>query len=138
MALTTKVLFPWKSEYAVQHSGIDGQHQRLVGLVNDLYSAMSEGHGRTAVNHVMTGLTDYTKTHFSYEEQEMSRVAYPDIIQHKEHHRKLLQQVEVFAKSWSNGHTGSVVDLASFLKDWLVNHIGHTDRPLAKYLSAKN
>lgn len=138
MTATKKLFFPWKSEYSVQHAGIDGQHQRLVEIVNDLYAAMSEGQGRTLVGRILIGLTDYTKTHFSYEEQQMERVSYPGILEHKEHHRKLLQEVEVYVKGWSNNQTVSVVDLATFLKDWLLIHIGRTDRPLAEYLGTQS
>ena len=122
----------------MQHAGIDGQHQRLVTLVNDLYAAMAEGQGRTAVDRILTGLSNYTKTHFSFEEQQMERVSYPAILQHKEHHRKLLQQVDLYVKGWSNGQELNVVELATFLKDWLLNHIGQTDRPLAAYLEARS
>jgi hemerythrin len=137
MASTTKVLFPWKSEYCVQHSGIDGQHQGLVELVNDLYAAMSGRRGRTAVNRILIGLTEHTKAHFSYEEQQMERVAYPGILQHKAFHCELLEEIERYVNAWSYDQSADVVELAAFLKDWLLDHIGNTDRPLAEYLSAR-
>ena len=138
MVSTQKVLFPWKSEYSVQDAGIDSQHQRLVTLVNELYAAIAEREGRAAVDRILTGLTDYTRTHFSYEERQMERVGYPAIQQHKEHHRKLLQRVELYVEGWSLGQSVNIVELATFLKDWLLNHIGQTDRPLAEYLRAQS
>jgi hemerythrin-like metal-binding protein len=137
MVSTQKVLFPWKSEYSVQDASIDSQHQRLVALVNDLYAAMAEREGRAAVHRILIGLTDYTRTHFSYEERQMERVGYPAIQQHKEYHRKLLQRVELYVEGWNLGQSVNIVELAAFLKDWLLNHIGQTDRPLAEYLRAQ-
>jgi hemerythrin-like metal-binding protein len=68
----------------------------------------------------------------------MERVGYPAIRQHKEHHRKLLQRVELYVEGWSLGQSVNIVELAAFLKDWLLNHIGQTDRPLAEYLRAQS
>ena len=137
MVNTKKTFFPWKTEYSVQHTGIDGQHQRLVAILNDLYDAMTDGQGRTAIGRVLKGLLDYTKSHFSYEEQQMQRCSYPALLHHKEEHRKLLQQVDQYAKEWNDTQSVSAVQLATFLKDWLLNHIGQTDRPLATYLRAQ-
>ena len=138
MISTKNALFPWKPEYSVQHTGIDGQHKQLVTLVNDLYAAMAEREGRAAVDRILKGLTAYTRTHFSYEEEQMERGGYPAIQEHKEHHRRLLQQVELYAEGWSAGQPVNIVELATFLKDWLLKHIGQTDRPLAEYLSTQS
>ena len=135
MVLTQRIFFPWKPEYSVQHVGIDSQHQRLVGLLNDLFAAMTEGQGRTAVQRTLTGLANYTKSHFSYEEQQMEKVGYPAMPQHEEQHRKLLQQVDRYVQDWNDDQSVSAVELGTFLKDWLLNHIGQTDRPLAEYLN---
>jgi hemerythrin-like metal-binding protein len=135
MVITHKVFFPWKPEYSVLHPGIDSQHQRLVGLLNDLFAAMTEGQGRTAVQRTLTGLANYTKTHFSYEEQQMEKAGYPAMPQHQEQHRKLLQQVDRYVQNWNDDQSVSAVELGTFLKDWLLNHIGQTDLPLAEYLN---
>jgi hemerythrin len=87
----------------VNHLGIDSQHQRLVALVNDLYAAMAKGQGRAAVTPVLTGLIDDTKTHFSYEEQQMERASYPLVGEHRGHHGRLLQDVERYVEESQGG-----------------------------------
>jgi hemerythrin-like metal-binding protein len=137
MISTNEVFFPWKPEYSVHDSVIDDQHRQLVALINDLYVAMAEGQGHTAVEPVLTRLTIYIRTHFWYEENKMERLDYPATMQHKEDHRKLLQQVELYVKGWSDHQSVSVLEIATFLKYWLSNHIGQTDRALAQYLTTQ-
>lgn len=138
MLTTQKIFFSWKPEYNVNHPAIDRQHQRLCALMNELFAAMSEGKGRTAIGGVLKGLVDYTRTHFSFEEQEMARAGYTGLAQHKEYHRKLLQQVDEYVRQWEAGQSVMAVDLSEFLKKWLLDHIGQNDRPLAAFLDLKN
>jgi hemerythrin len=67
----------------------------------------------------------------------MDRVGYPVAAQHKELHRKLVKQVSEMASQWRNEQAVSVVEVAEFLKVWLIQHIGENDRPLASHLGAK-
>lgn len=138
MTPTKKVFFPWKPEYSVHHPDIDRQHQRLAALVNELHVAMAEGKGRQVVDHVMTELVDYTKNHFAYEERQMERAGFPEVAQHKQLHHKLLQQVGEYVKEWTEQQSINVVEFSSFVKDWLLKHIGENDRPLAAYLTAQS
>jgi hemerythrin len=135
--IVKKEFFPWKPEYVVNHAGIDSQHKRLAAIVNQLYTAMAAGQGRAMVGPVLAELVEYTKTHFSYEEREMDRVGYPATAAHKELHRKLMQQVTDIVRKWKDGESVSVVEVADFLKDWLIKHIGENDRPLASHLSGR-
>jgi hemerythrin len=135
--IAKKELFPWKPEYNTNHGGIDSQHKRLAAICNKLYAGMSAGQGRAMVGPVLTELVEYTKTHFAFEEREMDRVGYPVAAQHKELHRKLVKQVSEMANQWKDSEAISVVEVAEFLKNWLIQHIGENDRPLATHLSKK-
>ena len=73
-------IFHWKEEYSVGHPEIDAQHLRLFQLADELHSAMTTGKGNAALNQTLASMIDYTKHHFSCEEQLMKKHFYPDYL----------------------------------------------------------
>lgn len=116
---------------ATGHSRIDADHQKLVGLVDRLSSAMKEGKGRDACGQILRDLVAYTRTHFSMEEQLMATHKFPQAAQHKAEHEKLLDKVREFEKKYLEGSAALSVPLLQFLKDWLLHHIQESDKALA-------
>lgn len=70
--------FEWQSSYQTGIARIDGQHRKLVDHLNELYDAMKAGQGRDALERILKGLLNSTKTHFAAEEGLMKRYRYPD------------------------------------------------------------
>jgi hemerythrin len=130
-------MFAWKDEYGIGHGPIDGQHQRLFALANDLHAAMSQGKGKAALFKTLDALINYTKTHFATEERLMQAHGYPDYAAHKALHDELTKRVMAFQKDFEAGQVAMSVDLLQFLKDWLTNHIGVTDRKVAEFLKSE-
>ncbi len=121
----------WKSAYSVGDTSLDAQHKQIIGIVNDLYTAMQEGNDYEAVRPLLDRLLQYTNTHFKYEEQMMQRHEYPDLSQHKALHDHMRQRTADLRR-----HAGLVTgqDLLVFLKDWWVNHIQDQDKQYSPYL----
>jgi hemerythrin len=130
-------MFEWKQDYSLGHGDIDGQHKRLFQLANDLHAAMTQGKGKDTLSATLTRLVDYTKTHFASEERLMKTHQYPDYPHHKADHDELTDRVVAFQQEFAAGHVQMSVELLQFLKDWLRNHIGETDRKVAEFLKSK-
>ena len=130
-------MFEWKADYGLDHGAIDGEHKRLFELGNELYEAMSKGKGRAVMGETLANLIAYTKTHFAHEELLMQTHHYPDYAKHKAEHDKLTKQVVDFEREFDSGLSALSVGLLQFLKDWLTNHIGETDRKVADFLRSK-
>lgn len=124
----------WQPDFATGINQIDSQHQKLVGMVNDLYEAMSRGEGKDALGRVLAGLVDYTKSHFATEERLMTQHGYPGYPAHKAEHDKLTAQVLDLEAKLKAGKAVMTVQVATFLKDWLANHILHTDKQYGPFL----
>lgn len=121
-------LFEWKDDYTVNVKRFDGEHKKLVSLLNELHDAMSQGQGRFVVQGVLQQLLDYTRQHFAAEESAMKSVAFDGLAAHAAEHRELTMKVEKFAADYNKGHTAITIDVLYFLRDWLENHILNTDR----------
>jgi hemerythrin-like metal-binding protein len=117
----------WKDSYSVQHPEIDAQHRRLLDIINSLHEAMKMGGKPHELARVADDLVNYTRTHFTREEQIMRRAAYPDVEEHARKHRAMIAQVENFRGDLQSGKVAVSIQMMSFLKDWLTRHILDTD-----------
>ena len=121
-------LFEWTNAVSVNNPEIDTQHKKLFGMVNNLHDAMSQGKGKEVLSTTLEELVTYTKTHFAYEEAKMQKEGYPGFVAHKAEHNQFTEKVVGLVEEYQNGRTGLSVEIALFLKDWLVNHIQVVDK----------
>lgn len=130
-------LISWNDNLSVKVTEFDLQHKKLIGMVNDLHSAMGAGKGRETMGTVLTGLIDYTVNHFAAEEKLMQKYGYPDFSKHKAEHDVLSRQVADIMAKFKEGKTIVTVELMNFLKDWLTKHIQGTDRQYGSFFNGK-
>lgn len=121
----------WSDDLAVGNTFIDNDHQKLIDMVNRLHALMAEGKGKDVIGKVLHNLITYTREHFRREEDLMRSLRYPDLDAHYEEHEKLLKQVLDLHQKFENGTATLSVQVLHFLRDWLINHIGKSDKQLA-------
>lgn len=107
---------------------IDQQHEKLVGMVNDVFRAMKSGGDHDTIGHILDQILDYTYTHFTSEEKLMQDAGFADIEAHKELHQELLASAKDYRQQFEDGEKVTARDIFYFLKSWLVNHIQGIDR----------
>ena len=129
--------FIWSPSYNTGIKSIDRQHMQLVEMVNRLYEAMHGGEGRHILKTTLDELLAYTKSHFADEERVMIMHQYPDLMIHRQKHRKMTDKVLELAGQMEQGEISSPVQIANFLKAWLEKHIMGTDKLLADFLKEK-
>ncbi len=127
----------WNPALSVGVRHFDEQHQALIGMLNDLHTAMSEGRGREVLGAILDGLVQYTATHFADEERLMAQHGYPELSAHREEHRRLVERVQGFQAHYRTGRAGLSVELMVFLKDWLVQHIQGADKRYEPFFRAR-
>ncbi len=125
----------WQNSYSVGVPAMDIQHKQLVALINQLYEAMRTGQGDLAMQNILPALAQYTRTHFNSEEKLMHEVGYPDIAAHQALHFKLAGQVGDLLDKYKSGKVVTAVSMATFLKDWLMNHIEGHDKRYAAFIA---
>ena len=130
-------LITWSTDLSVNVKGFDEEHKKLINMVNDLHSAMGAGKSKEAMEKILTGLVDYTKTHFAAEEQLMQKHNYPGYQTHKAQHVELTTKVVDFQNKLHNGKAIVSMDVMTFLKDWLSNHIMTIDKKYGPYMNEK-
>ncbi|MFZ2853309.1 MAG: bacteriohemerythrin [Rhodocyclaceae bacterium] len=120
----------------LNYSKIDNDHQKLFDLINQLAATMKAGEAKQACSAVINELTAYTKTHFSMEEALMSHHGYSQAAAHKTEHDKFIKNILDFKSKFEAGSGIVTIEILTFLRDWLSNHIQKTDKALVAVLPA--
>jgi hemerythrin len=126
----------WDDSFSVGFNPIDDQHKNLVEIINELFVACKDGVFAADIAFLQTvkKTLEYTETHFADEEEYMREVNYPRFNEHKEQHEDFVASVLETIEEFEAGNT-EPIDMARFLKKWLLNHIAVTDKQYAPYLA---
>ncbi|MDY0190093.1 MAG: bacteriohemerythrin [Desulfuromonas sp.] len=128
----------WKECYSVGISTFDDEHHVLVRVINDLYDAVREKKGDTALHNLLNILVEYTEKHFSHEEQYMDKIDYPDAAEHKEQHVVLKNKLNDYLQKVVSKETGLSPEVMGFLRAWLLDHIVETDKQFGDFLRSRS
>lgn len=120
-------LMEWSNEFNTGIASIDAEHKVLMGFINDLYNGMIQGKGKSGMAPILAGLVSYTSNHFKHEERIFEELKYENTTEHKEHHKKLVDQVLDFQKKFNAEDVTISDELMAFLKEWLMTHIMKED-----------
>lgn len=131
-----KVLMEWDDSFSVSVKSIDKQHQRLMEIINALYTSIILGEEDHVSKQILESLVKYTITHFAYEEKLMNKIDYVQSESHLDEHTKLVEQVADFQKKLLAGDAELSEEILEFLKDWLNHHIKVIDKAFGKELNA--
>lgn len=123
-------MITWTDEYSVGIQEIDEQHKCIVNYINELYVALAGGN-RDAIVDVVQKMVEYTKIHFAVEESLMRVFNYSEYVEHKAIHDNIIQRVLQYQGRVMAGDSAVGMELISFLKDWLFDHIIGVDKRYA-------
>ena len=127
----------WDDDLLTGHSMIDDDHRRLFEYIDELHAAMTKGLGAEAVIEVVDKLVSYTRDHFGREEKMMDLGGYVEREAHLAAHRNFIAKVEDFQHRLELRSGTVSMEVLTFLRDWLVNHIKKTDKHFAQVLGRR-
>lgn len=117
----------WTKDLSVGVKEIDEQHQVFLKILNSLYDIVCSVDSAPELSSILSQLNAYTAFHFATEEKYFDKFHYEFTVEHKEEHKKLLAQVEVFNKRFAVEGKNILPELLNFLEDWLVDHLSTQD-----------
>lgn len=129
-------MIEWTPRMSVGVAEFDNEHKVLIGLVNELFDAMREGHGKQAVEHVLDGLLSYTVTHFEHEERMMRQYGYPEMESHIAEHKELARKAqEIRSAILDHATSADAMKTMNFITKWLTTHIQGRDAGYTKFFN---
>ncbi len=135
--LTESDFVTWKDEYSVGIESIDRDHKKLLNLINNLQNSALYYTGEDFERQALKELVDYTEYHFKREETLMEENGFPDFESHRQEHQKMTEKVKEMVVAYERDDEKTIVELAQFLKNWLISHINGSDQEYSGYLIKK-
>ena len=130
-------MMTWSDQFSVGVTAMDEQHKKLVSAVNELHTAMMEGHAKEQTGPLLQALVRYTKEHFAAEEALMTRAKFAGFDEHVAKHKDLTIQVQNYVDRFERGELALDVHLLRFLCDWLRTHIQKEDKIYGEWMNAQ-
>ena len=130
-------LIEWTKKLSVNIAEIDTEHRRIIEFINELDAAMKQGKGKDVLGDIITGLMDYTVTHFKKEENYFEQFKYPKTFAHQQEHKVFIRKVSSFKKDLDQDDHLLSIEVLIFLSEWLVNHINGSDKKYGKLFNDK-
>jgi hemerythrin len=127
----------WNDRLMTGIAAIDGDHRKLVAMINELYEAILAGSSEEALHQILDRLVDYTCFHFSREEAFFTQVHYPEEQQHRAEHTRMVEWVKgIHAQVKEGTAIAPSLEVMNYLKDWLFDHILGSDQRYVACLRA--
>lgn len=130
-------LIIWNEQLSVNVKEMNQHHEKLVNLINDLHDAMRVGKSKEILSDILAKLLDYTRFHFTAEEDFMQKYGYPGLDQQKAQHQHFIKKIQDFQSDLNEGKLMLSMEIMNFLKDWLVKHIEAEDKKYGPFFNEK-
>jgi hemerythrin len=125
----------WSEDFSVKVREIDAQHKTLVDKINQLHQSLLDNKGREAQKIIIEGMVDYANVHFETEEKYMRRLNYPGYQKHKDEHVHFAEKAFELQKRSDDSGFVLTLEILSFLKNWLQEHILVIDKQYSNYFN---
>ncbi|MBU1193401.1 MAG: bacteriohemerythrin [Proteobacteria bacterium] len=126
----------WTEDFSVNNPEIDQQHQQWIEIYNLAHDRMMSDEPSAAKKNIgknaLTEMMDYGNLHFSFEEDFMEKIGYPDLQTHKQIHKDFSQKLNRIAAQMDRGEYMLNSEVIKLIENWLVQHILHEDRKYAQ------
>ena len=120
--------FRWNSNFSVDITELDDDHQMLFELLNHLRATIECGEV-SALPWIIDDLLQYSIYHFRHEEDMMESCRYPFLDNHKLVHRMLENRLHDFVKNPEYKENPEAATwLIGFFAEWLKDHIAGLDK----------
>ena len=131
----SKEFFEWDPEkLSVGVPAMDGQHQRLIGMINQIYALSERSASPSSAVHAFDSLMNYALMHFQQEETLMQRENFPGFKVHRLVHEDLVKKLKAHREALVREDGVVSPALLSFLKVWLTGHIMGADMPYGNFI----
>jgi len=121
-------LFKWKNDFSVGIKELDDQHKSFFEIINRLGETAGRNKGVEFVGPVLQELKEYSRHHFTEEENWLKIIGFPELHYQKQQHAFFIAQVTDLQDKYSRGDGNIPISTLEFIRDWLLSHILESDK----------
>ena len=126
----------WRPDFELGIPEIDGQHRKIVELINTLNDAFMKDQTKTVVGRILDEMADYADYHFKTEEKLFKDKNFPFAKEHIAQHQGFIKKVQDYKRQFEAG-TSVTFRVLVFLRKWLTDHILDSDREYVDIVKRK-
>lgn len=130
LAVTIKM--EWNTAWECGEANIDRQHREIVEFGNRLIGMASTS--TEGMEQQLDVMVECLSEHFSYEEGVLEKIKYPDLNNHAEIHRKLIEKTMEIKKSSMEGKIKPSILFSFIMDDAIIGHMLEEDIKFFPYL----
>ncbi|MBM0636653.1 bacteriohemerythrin [Campylobacter sp. VicNov18] len=124
----------WDNSCSVHNAKIDNQHKKLFELAAKVEIASDRSVSKNEIKKLLTEFFNYMKNHFHDEEKYMQLINYPNLEEHRQIHKEIIQTMINLIKDVKS--TNDLKEkLYIIVKKWLLEHILYEDMKVEKWRS---
>ncbi|HHU73368.1 MAG TPA: hemerythrin family protein [Clostridiales bacterium] len=128
--------FEMKPEFFTGIDFIDQEHAKLFSLANEAYELLTNDFIPDKYDYILelvNELRDYTKYHFTHEEEYMQQIGYRRILSQKVDHMEFVAKLDEYDLTTIDENQKEVLmNLLVYLNEWLIGHIYKKDKLIAE------
>lgn len=128
----------WTRDNSVLIEKMDDQHKVLFDITNKMGNViLNSKDNKDSLIDIITELLNYTKKHFSEEEEFLDKSNYSkhEIAHQKGQHKIFISKINQFKLDLEEHNKKPSIEMIEFLRDWLINHIDVEDKKYGKALT---
>lgn len=128
----------WTQDLSVGVNSIDGQHQQLFKMADELFEAGKNGKSKEKIGELLSFLDSYTKQHFKDEEAYMKSINYPGLAEQEKAHQAFVSELTKLKGEFdkSGGNICVIINANQMVVDWLTKHISGMDKKIGAFAKA--
>jgi hemerythrin-like metal-binding protein len=127
----------WKNEYSVGVEKLDMQHQLILEIMDKLSFQAVSSTDFTIISETLTAMLQYSRQHFTTEEELMQKYGYPDMEQQKKQHGYFLKRTAELSIRAMETKEIAIIEMTEFLKNWWIIHILKWDMKYKEFFEEK-
>ena len=127
-------LIAWREEFTIGLPDVDHEHREMISMINALLETLGPD---TGVQRIVTALGEIharIALHFALEEREMHRLHYTAVVEHKDDHERLLDDILDIIDSVESPRDYDPRALGDRLSRWFTGHFRTHDARLHRWL----
>lgn len=124
----------WNKKLEVNNFEIDSEHKLFVSIINKIIVSRKANKEKEYLESLLKELLKYAEFHFLSEENIMYEFGYPDLLEHKKSHDRVLSDLRnrIFSLKYE---FIDFTNLEEFLIEWFLNHTSTEDLKLAEFIN---
>jgi len=131
-------LIDWREEFATGLPDVDHEHREMIAMINSLHGSLGPGVDTERIVEALGEIHARIAAHFALEEREMRKLNYTALVEHKDDHERLLDDILDIMDAVETPAGYDPGALSGRLSGWFTGHFRTHDARLHRWLANRD